>query len=177
LKEYAAIILAENMLSQVDHEGHSIMLMRDIIDYERDEAMAVPAGQRRLRKTTQGWSLLVNWKDGTETWVKLAELKDSYPIELAEFAKARGIADEPAFAWWVSHTLRRRNAILSAVKARVRRRHTSMGLKFPQVSSGPRSWIESMAILCGWMLSSWRCTMSELPLRSLRMAKVHHKDG
>jgi hypothetical protein len=73
------------------------MLMRDIIDYERDEGMAVPiehkylttrSGQRRLRKTTQGWSFLVNWKDGTASWVKLAELKDSYPIELAEFAKA-----------------------------------------------------------------------------------------
>jgi hypothetical protein len=36
--------------------------------------------------------------------VKLAELKDSYPIELAEFAKALSIADEPAFAWWVPHT-------------------------------------------------------------------------
>jgi hypothetical protein len=36
--------------------------------------------------------------------VKLAELKDSYPIELAEFAKALGIADEPAFASWVPHT-------------------------------------------------------------------------
>jgi hypothetical protein len=37
----------------------------------------------------------VNWKNGTESWVKRAELKDSYPIELAEFAKARSIADEP----------------------------------------------------------------------------------
>jgi hypothetical protein len=121
LKEYAANILAENMLSRVDHKGHNIRLMRDIIDYERDEAMAVTieakylttrSGQRRLRKTTQGWSFLVNWKDGTESWVKLAELKDSSPFELAEFAKARGIADEPVFAWWVPHTLRRRNAIL-----------------------------------------------------------------
>jgi hypothetical protein len=67
LKEYAANILAENMLSQVDHEGHNKILMRDIIDYKRDEAMAVPiedkylttrSGQRRLRKTTQGWSFL-----------------------------------------------------------------------------------------------------------------------
>jgi hypothetical protein len=41
LKEYAANILAENMLSQVDHEGHNIMLMRDIMDYKRDEALAV----------------------------------------------------------------------------------------------------------------------------------------
>jgi hypothetical protein len=140
LKEYASNILAENMLSQVDHEGHNIMLMRDIIDYKRDEAMAVQiedkyltarAGQRRLRKTTQGWSFLVNWKDGTEFWVKLAELKDSYPIELDEFAKARGIADEPAFAWWVTHTLRRWNAILSAVKARVRKKTQKYGIEVP----------------------------------------------
>jgi hypothetical protein len=94
------------------------MLMRDIIDYKRDEPWRL-SGQRRLRKTTQGWSFLVNWKDGTESCVKLAELKDSYPIELAEFAKARGIADEPVFAWWVSHTLSRRNVILSAVITRM----------------------------------------------------------
>jgi hypothetical protein len=118
LKEHAANILVENMLSQVDHEGHNMMLMRDIIDYKTYEAMAVPmkdkylttrSSQRRLRKTTQGWSLLVNWKDGTASWVKPAELKDSYPIELAKFAKALSIAHEPAFAWWVPHT--RRNAI------------------------------------------------------------------
>jgi hypothetical protein len=63
--------------------------------------------------------------------VKLAELNDSYPIELAEFAKARGIADEPAFAWWVPHTFRRRNAILSAVKARVRKKTLKYGIEVP----------------------------------------------
>jgi hypothetical protein len=65
LKEHAAKILVENMLSQVDHEGHNMMLMRDSIDYKTYEAMAVPmtdkylttrSSQRRLRKTTQGWS-------------------------------------------------------------------------------------------------------------------------
>jgi hypothetical protein len=71
-------------------------------------------------------------KNGTESWVKLTELKDSYPIELVEFAKARGIADEPAFAWWVPHTLRRRNAILSAVKARVRKKIHRYGIEVPK---------------------------------------------
>jgi hypothetical protein len=70
----------------------------------KDKYSTMRSGQRRLRKTTQGWSLLVNWKDGSESWVKPAELKDSYPIEQAEFAKALSIADEPAFAWWVPHT-------------------------------------------------------------------------
>jgi hypothetical protein len=63
--------------------------------------------------------------------VNLAELNDSYPIELAEFAKARCIADEPAFACWVPHTFRRRNAILSAVKARVRKKTHKYGIAVP----------------------------------------------
>jgi hypothetical protein len=37
LREYAANILAENMLSQVDYEGHNIMLMRDVIDYKKTQ--------------------------------------------------------------------------------------------------------------------------------------------
>jgi hypothetical protein len=43
----------------------------------------------------------------------------------------RGIADEPAFAWCVPHTLRRRNAILSAVKARVRKKTHKYGIEVP----------------------------------------------
>jgi hypothetical protein len=65
------------------------------IDYCKDDS-AVPledkclttrSGQRRLRKTTQGWELLVAWKDGTESWVRRATLKDSYPVKLTEFDK------------------------------------------------------------------------------------------
>ena len=139
LKEYGANILAENMLNQVDLDGHTTMLMDAIIDWKKDST-AVPmadkylvtrTGQRRLRKTTQGWSFLVSWKDGSETWVKLAELKDSHPVELAEFAKARSLSSEPAFAWWVPHTLRRRNAILSAVKARVKKKTHKYGIELP----------------------------------------------
>jgi hypothetical protein len=75
VKEYAANILAENMLSQVDNEGHSYLLMKEIIDWKKgptavsmnDKYLITPTGQRRLRKTTQGWSFLVACKDGTES--------------------------------------------------------------------------------------------------------------
>jgi hypothetical protein len=56
-------------------------------------------------------------------------VKDFYPIELAEFAKALGIADEPAFAWWAPHTLRRRNVILSTVRARVWKKTHKYGIE------------------------------------------------
>ena len=74
-----------------------------------------------LRKTTTGWSLLVQWKDESESWIPLKDLKESHPIELTEYASARGIADEPAFKWWVSYTLRKRDVIVSSVKLRIRK--------------------------------------------------------
>jgi hypothetical protein len=52
-------------------------------------------------------------------------------LELAEFAKARGFVNEPAFAWWVPHTLRRRNAILSSVKARARKKTHKYEIEIP----------------------------------------------
>ena len=63
VKEYSANIIAENMLSQVDSEGFSTSIMQSIVDYKKDEAVAIPmsekyittrSGQRRLRKSTMG---------------------------------------------------------------------------------------------------------------------------
>ena len=140
VREYAANVIADNILSQVDDDGFSHTLMEGIIDYKRDET-AVPmidkwlvtrTGQRRLRKTTKGWKLLVRWKDGTENWIKLCDLKESHPVDVAEFAKARGIDKEPAFAWWVPYTLRKRDVILSAVKARILKTTHKYGIKIPR---------------------------------------------
>ena len=62
-------------------------------------------GQKCLRTTTCGWKLLDRWKDGSESWVHLKDLKEVYPVELAEYAKARGLVNELTFAWWVPYTL------------------------------------------------------------------------
>ena len=140
VKEYAANILAENMLLQVDDNGHNQLMMDAIIDYKKDPTavlmenkyLFMMTGQRRLRKTTLGWWFLVRWKDETESWVKLAELKDSYPVEVAEFVKARNLVSEPAFAWWVPNTIRRRNAILSAVKAQFMKQTHKYGIEIPR---------------------------------------------
>jgi hypothetical protein len=41
--------------------------------------------------TTQGWQLLVLWKDKSMSWIKLKDLKASNPIECAEYAVANWI--------------------------------------------------------------------------------------
>lgn len=73
----------------------------------------------------------MQWSDGSEQWTPLKDLKESHPIETAEFAMARGIAQEPAFAWWVPYTLRKHDVIISAVKSRIRKVTHKYGIKLP----------------------------------------------
>ena len=139
LKQYSANIIAENMYSQVDDQGYSTTLLDGIIDYKKDDTavtkedmyITTKSGQRRMRQTTQGWKLLIKFKDDSEQWVPLKLLKETNPVDVAEFAEAKGISEEPAFAYWVPYTLRRRDRIISAVNSRVRKQNVKYGIKVP----------------------------------------------
>jgi hypothetical protein len=58
-------------------------------------------------------------------------MKEANPIEAAKYAIAKGLGDEPAFNWWVKYTLKKRDSIISAVKARFIRRDYKFGIKVP----------------------------------------------
>ena len=139
IKEYAANIIAENMFAQVDPQGRSHAILDCILDFKKDKTalhkddmyITTKSGQRRMRQSTLGWKFLTLWKDGSESWIPLKLLKESNPIEVAEFAKARGIDEEPAFNWWIPYTLRRRDRIISAVNKRVKRMSHKYGVEVP----------------------------------------------
>ena len=71
-----------------------------------------------MRQTTKGWKLLVRWKNGETNWLSLKDLKESEPVRTAEHAVANKLTYEPAFAWWVNHTLKRRDRIICKVQKR-----------------------------------------------------------
>ena len=62
----------------------------------------------------------------------MAELEASNPIELAEYAVANRIVEEPAFAWWVSDVLKRRNCIISKVKSKYWKTTHKFGIEVPK---------------------------------------------
>ena len=112
--EYAANVIAEDMWSQCDIEGNQMLLMQAITDYKTDghavahaDRYITVAGRQHLRKTTKGWHLCVQWKDGTTSWERLADVKESNPVEMAEYAVAQGIDHEHALPGGY-HTLSRR---------------------------------------------------------------------
>jgi hypothetical protein len=59
-------------------------------------------------------------------------LKASNHVELAKYAVANHIAEEPAFKWWVSNTLHKWNHIISKVKKKYWRMRHKFGIKLLQ---------------------------------------------
>jgi len=88
-------------------------------------------GRRYHKKTTAGWMLCVRWKGGYTSWEKLSDLKESYPVQVAEYAKTAGIQSEPAFAWWTEHVLKKRDRIIGKVTKRYTKITHKFGIEIP----------------------------------------------
>ena len=102
-EKYQANVIAENMYAQVDDEGLQYLLLQEITDHHKGNS-AVPISEGTVRSansterpkvTTQGWELLVQWKYCSMSWDKRKDLKESNPVEVAEYAVANRIVEEP----------------------------------------------------------------------------------
>ena len=86
---------------------------------------------------TIGWQICCQWKNGSSSWENLSNLKESHPIETAEYDKIIGIDHEPAFNRWVSHVLKKRDRIILLVKKQnpqfLKRTHKS-GIELPKTT-------------------------------------------
>ena len=103
------------MFPQVDQEGNHHVLLDEIIDHrvngrevkQRDAFITMRSGTKRRHETTIGWQLMVQWQDGSTNWVALKDLKELYPVQVAKYSVGARISMEPAFMWWVPHTLKK----------------------------------------------------------------------
>ena len=140
--ELASNIIAEAIFAKVDDEGREYLLLDSIIDHKRDDTVALdesngwdikPNGDRVAKRTTQGWKFLLRWKDDSENWVDLKDLKESNPLEVADYVQGNGLEKEPAFAWWVPHTLKKRKRIISKLgTSKYWRTQEKMGITVPR---------------------------------------------
>ena len=73
----------------------------------------------------------MEWKDGNSSWVSLNDMKDSYPLDTAEYSVMNKISTEPAFAWWVPHVLQKRSRIIDKVKSKYWKRTHKYGIRLP----------------------------------------------
>ncbi len=93
-----------------------VAVQKDHTTISLDEQKAVHNGQDYMQLTTLGWHICCQWKDGSTSWEKLSDVKESHPQQMAEYAVAMGVDHEPSFNWWVPHMLRKRDSIVALVK-------------------------------------------------------------
>jgi hypothetical protein len=145
IADYSANVIAEALYSQVDADGNRFLLLKEIISHAKDNtAVSHPdrsvvnnTGSRNPTKriTTRGWEFECLWADGSSSWEPLRNLKDSNPIELAEYAQHHKLLNEPAFALWAKDFLQRMKRIIGKVKSRYWQRTHKFGIRLPKTVS------------------------------------------
>jgi hypothetical protein len=122
-----------------------------------DQKVVQPDRRTHLKRSTIGWQVCCQWKDGSISWKNLADLKESHPIETAEYAVTKDIDHEPTFNWWVPHVLKKRDRIISLVCKRTTRylkRIHKFGIEVPKsvkealaldLKNGNTLWADAIA--------------------------------
>ena len=89
---------------------------------------------KHKKETTIGHEILIQWKDGSTTWEALKDIKECYPVQLAEFAVQYRLDTLPAFAWWVPHVLKKQQRFIFKVKFNYWVRKTKYGFSIPRTA-------------------------------------------
>jgi hypothetical protein len=100
--------------NDIDLDGFSETFLVDIIGHEKTDKIETDPNVRYM---TKGWNICLSWEDGSTSWHTLADVKNSYPILMAEYAKADNLQDEQVFKWWVKHILKRKARVIKATKS------------------------------------------------------------
>jgi len=69
------------------------------------DSLLASMGVDTRRKLPRGWDICVEWHDGTTSWVPLKDVKQSNPLEMADYAVSNDLAEQPASNWWVHNIL------------------------------------------------------------------------
>ena len=130
--------LAEHLFSQCDSEGNQYQIFQEIVNHRRNKSAVDKADQMvrignksSKKKTLTGWDLEVEWKDGSTSWLILRDLKNSNPIEVAQYAKANRIDLEPAFDWWVNDVLKRKDRLIKMARSHRLKTGYKFGIRVP----------------------------------------------
>jgi hypothetical protein len=120
---YTASILNDTLYSLNDDDGNRWYIMDSIVSHRRGKG-----GRGR----TRGWLLEVQWKDGSTTWETLSLLKDSNPIEVAQYAVENQLEQDPAFAHWVNIVLRSKDRVIQMARKRRMYNRFQYGVEIPR---------------------------------------------
>ena len=119
---YVYNTIAQSLYSELDDDGRRWYSFDSIIGHKRGEG-----GSGK----TKGWLLEVLWNEGATTWETLSAMRDMNMPKCADYAIENGLAEEPAFKFWVKHALKKRARLIKKVYKRKRMNRFKYGIEVP----------------------------------------------
>ncbi|KAL7480720.1 hypothetical protein ACHAW6_006385 [Cyclotella cf. meneghiniana] len=118
-KELTANTITEALYAQCDPDVNQYVTLDVIVGYRKNPNVAISwnnqvkiiNGKKVVSRPTHGWEQCCEWKDGILLG-RSCQTSRSCTL-FAELALAMGIANEPAFNWWVTWVLKKRDRIIS----------------------------------------------------------------
>lgn len=99
-----AFVIAKAMYAQHIREGNEYQLLEELVDVKyMDKAVTLDIQQITVKgsmhyyESTKGWFICCRWKDSSTLWEKLSDLKESQPVQVAEFVIQLSFSYEPVF--------------------------------------------------------------------------------
>ena len=96
--ELMANTIAEAMYALCDDNGNEYLLFDCIFAHKKNNKALTNKtqsmshnGKECMRRSTIGWHLCDQWLGGSTSCQSLKDLKESYPLEVAEYAVMQGI--------------------------------------------------------------------------------------
>ncbi len=87
---FTANAIAKAMYTQCDPDGNESILLDELIDIRcTDDALTLDQqkitvnGTTHQCNSTEGWFICCKWKDGSTSWEKPSDLKESHSVQVA----------------------------------------------------------------------------------------------
>jgi len=127
ISEYSANIVTEAIYDDVDGNGYQDFMFDSIIDHEYNPEMDTSPS----KYSTKAWKICVMWNNNSTSWHPLADIKNSFPVQLAQYAISNKLDKDTAFRWWIKPTLKQKESILKAVKSKYSSQTYKFGILVP----------------------------------------------
>ena len=95
-------MIAESVYAACDDSGNKYLMMDSIVEYQKsDKALSVYSqkmvhrGRGFMRRSTVGWHICVQWRDGSTPWQGHKDLKESHTVETTYYSVAQEVYHKP----------------------------------------------------------------------------------
>jgi hypothetical protein len=123
--KFSANMVSEALYNQVGDDAYNISIFKSIIGHE-------PSLEPNSSDVNTGNDMNKVHSNGTTLWLPLSDVKNSFPVHLANYVINNGLQDLPAFSWWVNRAIKKRQASIKATKSTYSQRTHKFGIKVPK---------------------------------------------